>query len=273
MSIEYFVEGKVTTQTEGDQLNFSKGDIAINTSKYLNQDGKDTGVSFNKPNDLHPNDTPVNLVEVSLNLFFDGTQNNKTNTELGKDHRKSNNKDDSYTNDYSNIARAYNAINPNAENQVSWYIEGIGTENSKSETFPIIGTPNASILFGTGERGVKAKVTKGCIEGALQLSQYANQDIHLKVNVFGFSRGAAAARYFIHVATSGVERKPGFDPAVNALFNTKFEEIVAPYNLKNSGLTVERNHPLILNHGYFGACLMKNNVIPKKNKLQFCRII
>jgi len=44
---------------------------------------------------------------------------------------------------------------------------------------------------------VEAKVTKGCIKAAKKLVNYPQEDIHLKVNVYGFSRGATAARHFI----------------------------------------------------------------------------
>ncbi|MFN3022001.1 phospholipase effector Tle1 domain-containing protein [Chryseobacterium sp. TY3] len=202
MSIEYFVEGKVITQTEGDNISLSKEDISHNSTQLVNQQGTDTGVSYNSPKEIHTNDKPVNTIDVSLNLFFDGTQNNKTNTQTGKDHKKSNHKDDSYTNDFSNVARGFDTTNPNAENQIRVYIEGIGTDDLKSDdVFP-------DVALGTGDLGVVAKVTKGCIEGAKAVgSKFKGvpKEINLTVNVFGFSRGATAARHFIYVATSPAE--------------------------------------------------------------------
>ena len=52
--------------------------------------------------------------------------------------------------------------------------------------------------------GIAAKVTKGCIKGAEALrTKYRGKVINvLTVNVYGFSRGAAAARHFMHVATN-----------------------------------------------------------------------
>jgi hypothetical protein len=38
----------------------------------------------------HPNDSLSDEKAIKLNIFFDGTQNNKTNTEAGKDHENSN---------------------------------------------------------------------------------------------------------------------------------------------------------------------------------------
>lgn len=260
MSIEYFVEGKVTTQTEGDQLNFSKGDIAINTTKNFNQQGLDTGISLNMPDEIHDNDTPINIIEVSLNLFFDGTQNNKTNTQSGASHESSNHTDDSYTNDYSNIAHGFDAIDPSAENQVRYYIEGIGTENGESETHLWGNVPNEEILFGTGPRGVKAKVTKGCVKGAEALKSYASRDIHLKVNVFGFSRGAAAARHFLHIASRPAE----------VLINSRDKGMaLAPYDNITNRIEVKLDDDIVLKHGYFGACLSYWEIIPKKISYNF----
>lgn len=91
----------------------------------------------------------------------------------------------------------------NAENQVSWYIEGIGTVDSKTDN-DTLGLPARGGGLGVGERGIAAKVTKGCIKGAEALrAKYRGKVINvLTVNVYGFSRGAAAARHFMHVATN-----------------------------------------------------------------------
>lgn len=256
MSIEYFVEGKVITQTEGDNISLSKEDISHNSTQLVNQQGTDTGVSYNSPKEIHPNDKPVDTIDVSLNLFFDGTQNNKTNTQTGKDYKKSNHKDDSYTNDYSNIARGYDATDPTAENQVRVYIEGIGTEDLKSDdVFP-------DVALGTGNRGVVAKVTKGCIEGAKAVGlkfQGTLKGINLTVNVFGFSRGATAARHFIYVATTPAE-----------IFSTGSGFFaLSPYDapdLKNAAYMKEKS-PLADSFGFFGACLAAQGL--KISSIQF----
>lgn len=262
MSIEYFVEGKVTSQTEGNQLNYSKGNIEYNTSKNFNQKGNEAGVSLNSPDAIHPDDTPVNLVEVSLNLFFDGTQNNKTNTQLGKDYSKSNHQNDSYTNDFSNVARGYDAVDPTAENQVATYIEGIGTEDDKSESIPFTTKPNnRGIPLGTGPRGIVAKVIKGCKKGAEALKNYAGRDIHLKVNVYGFSRGSAAARHFLHIATNSIQ----------VLETSSGLKVLAPFDEDpfTSAVVIPNRDPLTDSNGYFGACMLYWNLIPKRITFNF----
>ena len=276
MSIEYFVEGKVVTQTEGNQFNFSKGSIAHNSLVNVNQKGTATGVSFNVPNEIHPDDKPVNIIDVSLNVFFDGTQNNKTNTESGISSSSSNGKD-SYANDYSNIARGYDAIDTSskADKQAAVYIEGIGTVDGKRDTNKMysdypnnIGSP-----LGMGDRGIEAKVTKGCLDAGEALGKKfkgKNIDI-LNINVYGFSRGAAAARHFVHIATKPViaVAVAGQKYVINPpkIFERSKEDEDSGKNDKQNIDITDPSDPLLLNHGYFGACLIKNGI--KADKVVF----
>ncbi len=269
MSIEYFVEGKVITQTEGDNISLSKEDISHNSTQFVNQQGADTGVSYNTPKNIHPNDKPVNTIDVSLNLFFDGTMNNKTNTETGTTREK---KEGSYANDYSNVARGYDAIDSTAENQVSWYIEGIGTVDGETDN-DTFGLPARGGGMGIGERGIKAKVTKGCLRGADALkNKFGGKEINiLKINVFGFSRGAAAARHFVHVASTPVTpiRTAGgkytIFPPERYERNDKEKETKTD-SIQNIELE-DITNPLFINHGYFGACLVKAGL--KIHQIQF----
>ncbi|REC50005.1 phospholipase effector Tle1 domain-containing protein [Chryseobacterium pennipullorum] len=143
--------------------------------------------------------------DVVFNMFFDGTMNNMTNTteRIGKTdvyNRKSNKEDDSYTNFYSNVALLYmnNEVKKN-EDIIKIYTEGIGTEDKKKDqTFPggALGTGIAIYM-----RGIKDKVQRG----VQQMKDLANEKYFankisigkVTINVFGFSRGAAAARYFL----------------------------------------------------------------------------
>lgn len=198
-----------------------------------------------------------------LNLFFDGTQNNKTNTEAGKEHENSNHTDDSYTNDYSNVARGFDATDPNAENQICVYIEGIGTEDLESETTLFGNMPdNSGIPLGEGIRGVKAKVTKACFKAAEKLKKYNGKKMQLEVNVYGFSRGATAARHFLHVATNpAVTDKP---------FLSSYETALPPYGLKGATyLKTEETDALVQKHGFFGACLAVQEFTPHKIIFRF----
>lgn len=87
MSIEYFVEGKAVIRTGENYVVRSNESIANNAAVSVEQKGAKTGVSYNKPQEINPNDKPVESINVTLNLFFDVTQNNKTNIQTGKDYK------------------------------------------------------------------------------------------------------------------------------------------------------------------------------------------
>lgn len=265
MSIEYFVEGQVNVHTSGDYLVYSPENIEHNAALSVEQDGKENGTSYNKAKTIHPNDKPVNSIQVSLNLFFDGTGNNKSNTEARKAnsthyHKEGNKKDDSFENEFSNIARGYDAIDPDAENQVAEYIEGIGTIDFKGDDL----IPGQAT--GMGENGIVGKVTKGCMKAAEKLRKYGGREISvLKVNVFGFSRGAAAARHFIHLANRA--------PTISYSQGGKVLQVFPPKNLPNATLIINDEDgaklPFINQYGYFGAYLAKNGLNIKKIVFNF----
>ena len=65
------------------------------------QMSSETSITYGTPDKINENDSPANEIDVVLNLFFDGTGNNKSNTEarkLGTEsyHKYSDKKEDSY---------------------------------------------------------------------------------------------------------------------------------------------------------------------------------
>jgi hypothetical protein len=172
-------------------------------------------------------------VTVRAILFFDGTLNNQTNVEAGKkmiaelekkknapqtsvlnayrgtkayekriDQKIEKILDSSYGNDLSNIARMRpytNLSSPEYDYTVLSYIEGVGTENNESDHL------SRGAALGYGSTGVSKKTEKGAnsiiekirsLDGKIKKKKIR----HLHIDVFGFSRGAATARHFIHVA-------------------------------------------------------------------------
>ncbi|WP_281632445.1 phospholipase effector Tle1 domain-containing protein [Flavobacterium luteolum] len=159
-------------------------------------------------------------VKVTVNVFFDGTLNNMKNTEArlayekkkkgiiltpdeeiaAKSFKDNDGNESSYDNYFSNIAILHN-INTakNSENKVKVYIEGEGTRNNDKDD--VMG-----YAFGSGDKsGIPLKVNKAFIEikkkidklkadKFIQENQFVNE---IDLTVFGFSRGAAAARNFI----------------------------------------------------------------------------
>ena len=149
-------------------------------------------------------------------LFFDGTNNNHRNVEIRKKVQKieeyqdqskpeniatekekdiySSSKmfDDSYENDFSNVARLWRGVD---QKKYAIYIEGIGTKDEDGDYI-------RGMTLGKGETGIRAKVRKGCKKLAEKIINIKGKNkvksITITLDVFGFSRGAAAARNFVY---------------------------------------------------------------------------
>ena len=111
--------------------------------------------------------------------------------------------DNSLMNDYTNVARMWKCCNE----KYSIYIEGIGTLDKEKDV-------EAGFQYGSGRTGIRAKVRKGCEELAKKIVSEKKKNrknkiksIELTIDVFGFSRGAAAARNFIYEINFPNKRK------------------------------------------------------------------
>lgn len=147
---------------------------------------------------------------LEMGFFFDGTLNNMANAEGGRQG--------SYANAMSNVARLYRlystATRRSGERTTvrrKLYIEGIGTHSGGPDDM-------VDAALGTGNTGVSARVHQAC-------TRLANDARHgrfaeIIIDVFGFSRGAAAARYFVNCVNRGF-----FDP-VSSGFLTDEEPTV-----------------------------------------------
>jgi Uncharacterized alpha/beta hydrolase domain (DUF2235) len=147
--------------------------------------------SFDSP---PPKPKPTEYASITIGIFFDGTNNNKDNTDHKTDNtetfRIKSKKGDSYYNDYSNVARMWEFY----DTPTRIYIDGIGTQsNDKDDT--ILGSG-----LGIGKTGVRAKVRKGCEEIVKKIKTLTDKKKIevLTLDAFGFSRGAAAARNFVY---------------------------------------------------------------------------
>lgn len=158
----------------------------------------------------------------TINVFFDGTKNNLYNIE----HRKKNpqmykGKEtegayESYFNDHSNVSYLYQAREQKAN--IGWaYIEGIGTGaddinelERHNRYLKMKGKPllertyyrdsTMGFAYGAGPTGIKRRVQQSFEKIQTMVSSDLGNRIPtiLVLNVFGFSRGAAAARHFVH---------------------------------------------------------------------------
>lgn len=146
--------------------------------------------------------------EFVIGIFFDGTLNNKTNTEgrlaynkeikgeqISDSDRKKvkafkkygiDDETSSYQNEYSNVARIWEGY----DMRQRIYVEGIGSTDIDDDDTP-------GYAFGAGETGIVARVEKGCELLADKLPKGQKIITVLKLDVFGFSRGATAARHFV----------------------------------------------------------------------------
>ncbi len=165
---------------------------------------------------------------LEVGVFFDGTLNNRFNVGLR------NRDDDSYHNALSNPALLYAQYKNGAQHDVknscggtarafrSIYVEGPGSvAGEKDDT--------AGYAFGMGRRsGVEARVLNGFERLLREIGGVGGPPSIEKVvlDVFGFSRGAAAARYFVNCIRA---RSIRYDPVGWGDFTEKLPE----------GLTVE----------------------------------
>lgn len=176
------------------------------------------------------------LITLRLGVFFDGTGNNQANSEtvagcMASDVGLENEAEDiqkfcaefgygidgsapdnSFGNDTSNVARLYDlykdhsdvSINPDAEEAaLKVYLEGIGTVSGGEDDLWGQAT-------GRGKNGVVARVEQSSaliVERLLRLKKINPIVIirRLEIDVFGFSRGAAAARHFANDVRKGAE--------------------------------------------------------------------
>lgn len=162
------------------------------------------GVSLPEMEQPEEKEEEKEKIRVRISMFFDGTQNNRINTEhrLSDDatYQKNQNKkkNNSYENDLSNVAIMEKFITDSDgyDNTLSCYIEGAGTMDDEKDK--LIG-----YALGMGKSGVIAKVKKGIDEAFKKITGAVKSDFiieELTLDVFGFSRGAAGARYFIYQA-------------------------------------------------------------------------
>ncbi|GFM84068.1 hypothetical protein PSCICN_47600 [Pseudomonas cichorii] len=167
-------------------------------------------------------DTAVLRVTVRAGLFFDGTGNNRVNSQIGADCRammevnadkhivecsgRHTDPNSSYSNDLSNIARLvalyrhqYVARNDGQGLKAYWpvYISGAGTTSGAGDSL----WPGQS--FGRGTTGVTAKAEHAIKKLGSRLKAFTLDNPGcvieaLELDIFGFSRGAASARHFIN---------------------------------------------------------------------------
>lgn len=190
------------------------------------------------PSSPSPAATPANTQNTSterrcvlrIGVFFDGTNNNAGNTQLFSQCSASSadalgqseleqqaiiehcqpymtKANSSYDNGYTNVWRLYQLYRNSEEEEANGgdqkdyftplYVDGIGTTAGQPDDL-------LGLAMGTGETGMEARVdetlTKTIPQAAEKMSRlHPELTIEaIEFDVFGFSRGAAAARHFVH---------------------------------------------------------------------------
>ena len=155
-------------------------------------------------------------IDVVIGVFFDGTNNNKYNIAYGKD--KSHAKEvkewqkkethDSYTSDYTNIKHLWETYSRNLYKYIDKiYIEGVGTYEPEKNGLSS-GKDDSSMAGATGRdgfsnTGIDAKIRRAqnLIKSSINKMVGEQENLRIKsltLDIFGFSRGATAARSFIY---------------------------------------------------------------------------
>lgn len=162
-----------------------------------------SNIIFGEPRFVPPKEDNKETNDVYIGVFFDGTSNNRKNIEgRRKDPSlKTGIGNVSYGNDNTNVDKLEKAyLKDSASHYYSVYVEGIGTKNPKKNndgTLDYYGDFTRGQARGTGETGLYEKVEKGCFDLVNKLINEKEKKITtLYLDVFGFSRGAAAARIF-----------------------------------------------------------------------------
>ncbi|WP_341581709.1 phospholipase effector Tle1 domain-containing protein [Marinobacter metalliresistant] len=178
----------------------------------------DEGVSDESPEDS-PEEENRPKVRVEAGIFFDGTGNNRDNTQtyqrqmdecltanaagaISEDEcsaELSQVMEGSYLSAETNVSkleRMYQQGQFQSEewkeaHRISTYVSGVGTKSGESDDGPSMG-------LGLGEQGILKKIAEGSGDLATDVRDYVSAPIdELILDVFGFSRGAATARHFI----------------------------------------------------------------------------
>ena len=284
MSRTRIVKGKITERVKGDISIYSASNIIETSLQSIVETGKEKGISFGQPS-KPPEYQPENTIILYIGMFFDGTGNNRFNSESlyytkvkGNNDRiksseiptqlsftltpeKIKEKDiskinisnrDSYWNPYSNIVKLHDLYKEKSETDLrtkknkytlKQYVEGIGTEKYKEDSV-------GGSSMGRGDTGIIAKVERGIKDLVKEKIAALPKDkkiYKIVFDVFGFSRGAAAARHFCNEV-----KKPAY-----YVTRTKQD----PYDRKGRILTDEKD---LVKHagGILGAELKKIGLKP-----------
>jgi len=178
----------------------------------------DEDLSDESPDDSSEEDERPK-VRVEAGFFFDGTGNNRNNTQAYQKQvdecltanaagamseencssEVSQIMEGSYLNAETNVSKLermyqqgrFRSYESEQAYRISTYVSGVGTKSGEPDD-------SHSMGLGLGEQGILRKIDQGCSNFLFQLKRNVTDQIEeLVLDVFGFSRGAATARHFV----------------------------------------------------------------------------
>lgn len=141
-------------------------------------------------------------VTLEIGVFFDGTLNNAVNSQIGGT-------EGSFANAETNVSLlqkvyydwrkdTHNSCGGYARRYYGHYVEGIGTISGQKDD-------QKGYRWGTGDTGIEERVYKTALDVGDLIRKMSGgiEPEEVILDVFGFSRGAAAARYFVNGFNAG----------------------------------------------------------------------
>lgn len=152
-------------------------------------------------------------VTLEIGVFFDGTGNNTANSNAGDGMTEAQRlaRNDSYSNARSNVSLLHelykngdaydirNSCGGYARRFAAIYKDGIGTAAGQDDS------TLSGQGMGLGGTGVESRVYEACLDVGAAINRLSPgvEPTEIILDVFGFSRGAAAARYFVNCFRQG----------------------------------------------------------------------
>lgn len=237
--------------------------------------------------------TKKRVANYTFGVFIDGTLNNMYNTELrkkaeGKEqtettglnrnilagsiyekHGDADDQESSYENDLSNPAILFKKYKEDKGKKLfKVYTEGIGTNSAPKEQEADLTADDykdddfmQGPGFGMGTAGIKDRVRKAIEDVKKYISTNIDKEFYvvgtITFDVFGFSRGAAAARHFVHVVTQGA-----YKPKV-----TYAKETVSARDRFGYSLDQSYAYKIMPAYGYLGQLLNEAELMDEQMKV------
>lgn len=218
-------------------INIIRDDVLLivqnELKQYIKTKQTNTPVKVGTPKP--PKKNTKKEVDITFNLFFDGTQNNKQNTferhKNSEAYRKfSNKKDDSYMNELSNVA-ILDEIAIDSNHMYKIYNWGIGSNVRGKDEDSVVGLAITADLSDIGDipkievdksffSSLKGRIewTFSKMEEIVKENYSKNKIKTATFNIFGFSRGATTARYFMSLENR-IKTTLQLDSIQNIIFN------------------------------------------------------